>query len=393
MNESVAVMASLSDETTAKKSEIEHILGLPFSENNRVQLLKSGREAFQSILDAVSSAEKIVCIEFYIFKDDDTGQKLSGLLKEKARQGIDIYLLYDHFGSFLTSRRFWSDLKKEGIKVRVSHPFKWSSPRSYLYRNHKKLLVIDGKKAFMGGFNIADEYHGYFKRRREIWRDVVIYLEGPIASILQGIFNKSWRTWKGDLITMHAHHHQATEGLPVIPIFVNSRKARRKMRKLLLDSIKNARERILLTTAYFIPSRRILRALLSAARRGVDLKLLLPGKSDVLAAHYAGRNFYTRLLRSGAEIYNYQGAILHAKTAVFDGCWSIIGSTNLDLQSLRRNEESNVGILDVAFGKKMTEAFHGDLDNSVKIERNLWSARPLYEKILERLSSLFMKYL
>ena len=130
---------------TLKKTAIEHILGLPFTENNKVRILKTGRETFQTILNAVSSAQKIICIEFYIFKDDNSGRQLAELLKKKAREGVSVYLLYDHFGSFLTNRNFWLDLKKEGVKVRVSHPFKWSYPHRYIYRNHKKLLIIDGQ--------------------------------------------------------------------------------------------------------------------------------------------------------------------------------------------------------------------------------------------------------
>ena len=354
--------SSIFSSSIFEKSVIENILGIHFTDNNKVKLLESGRETFQKILDSVSSAREIICIEFYIFKDDDTGKKLADLLKVKAKQGVRVYLLYDHFGSFLTSRGFWSDLKKAGVNIRVSHPFKWSAPRGYIYRNHKKLLVIDGKKAFTGGFNIADEYHGYFKKRKTLWRDTGIYLEGPIASTLLNIFRKSWATWKGESINCDVEHEALNHGVPVIPIFANSGRARRKMRKLLIYSIKNAKESIFLTTAYFIPGKRILRALIHAARRGVTLRLLLPGKSDVMPVLYAGRSYYTRLLKAGIEIYNYQGAVLHAKTTVFDGCWSIIGSANLDFQSLRRNEESNVGILDRDFSRQMVELFQRDID-------------------------------
>ncbi|HDH05926.1 MAG TPA: cardiolipin synthase B [Nitrospirae bacterium] len=376
-----------------EKSVIENILGLHFTDNNKVQLLESGRETFQKILDSVSSAREIIGIEFYIFKDDDTGKKLAELLKEKARQGVRVYLLYDHFGSFLTARSFWSDLKKAGVKIRVSHPFKWSALRGYIYRNHQKLLVIDGEKAFTGGFNIADEYHGYFKKRKTLWRDTGIYLEGPIASTLLNIFRKSWTTWKGEKISWDIEYETLDHGVPVIPIFANSGRARRKMRRLLIYSIKNAKESIFLTTAYFIPSKRILRALIHAAKRGVTLRLLLPGKSDVMPVLYAGQSYYTKLLKAGIEIYSYQGVVLHAKTTVFDGCWSIIGSANLDFQSLRRNEESNVGILDRDFSRQMVELFQKDVRNSLRIDAESWVKRPFYQKILEKLCSLVMKKL
>ncbi len=381
-------------ETAFSKAVIENILGMSFSANNMVRLLKSGQETFQEILDCIRAARQIICIEFYIFKDDNTGKKVAEVLKQKAAEGVNIYLLYDHFGSFLTSRRFWMDLREKGVNIRASHPFRWSAPRGYLYRDHKKLLVVDGEKAFIGGFNIADEYHGYLRKRIKTWRDTGIYIEGPVASSLLNMFRKSWKTWKGVPIQWKAARNSTVRhGVPVIPVFANSRRARSRMRRLLIYSIRNAKKRIFITTAYFTPGIRIQRALVQAARRGVSLKLLLPGESDVLSVFYAGRAYYTRLLKAGVEIYNYQGSVLHSKTAVFDDCWSIIGSTNLDIQSLRRNEESNVGILDTGFAQQMIDTFYSDLKNSVRIDPETWAERPFYQKILEKFFYLVLKKL
>jgi cardiolipin synthase len=378
------------------KSVIEEILRVSFTENNHVHLLQSGKEIFQAIFESVRDAQHIICIEFYIFKNDDTGKKLAELLKEKVKQGVEVYFLYDHFGSLRTPINFWRELKKAGINLRASHPFKWSSPRHYIHRDHKKLLIIDGEKAFTGGFNIGDEYHGYLTKLKQPWRDTGIYLKGPIATALFEIFKKSWTAWKGKPITRdkkalpigHGLH-----GLPVIPIFTSSAKGRKKLRKLFFYSISNAKEKIFITNAYFTPSRRMLTVLEDAVNRGVDVKLLLPGKSDLVPVLYAGRNYYKRLLKASVEIYSYQGSILHAKTAVFDSCWSIIGSANLDFQSLRRNDESNVGIFDDDFGRRMTEVFQEDLRHSIKIDIDTWSKRPFYEKVLEKFFSMFRKRL
>jgi cardiolipin synthase len=384
---------SLPTGSTFSASAIEGILGSSFTDNNYVQLLVSGEEIFQKILDCISAAKDTICIEFYQFKDDDTGKKVAELLKEKAKQGVKIYLLYDHFGSFLTSTKFWKDLRSSGINIKVSHPFRWSSPRAYIFRNHKKLLLIDGEIAFLGGFNIADEYHRYFKRKKLIWRDTGIFVKGPVASSLMSIFNKSWITWKGKDISVKAHQQSQHYGVTVIPIFTNTGRARRKMRRLLSYSINNARDSIYLTTAYFIPNKKILTLLVNAAKRGVKLKLLLPGESDVKSVLYAGRAYYSRLLKAGIEIYNYHGSILHAKTVVFDKSWSIIGSTNLDFQSLRRNQESNVGVLDRDFSVKMINVFQDDLLKSKKIDLEAWSDRPVYQKLLEKFFSFILKKL
>jgi len=428
-----------------EKSVIEKILGIPFTEDNYVRLLKSGEETFHAIFDSVADAKEIICIEFYIFKDDDTGRKLAELLKEKAKKGIKVYVLYDHFGSIATSGDFWSDMRRAGINIRASHPFKWLSPRNYIHRNHKKLLIIDGRKAFTGGFNIADEYGGYFgKRKKHTWRDTGIYLEGPVAATMFEMFRKSWSAWKGkpiiwdgrtqlgeaslacrqaglrpvnpvrklgsaitppshlkDIFTLLDNNKHLSgyfsngvkQGISVIPIFSSSAKGRRKMRKLFFYSINNAKEKIFLTTAYFTPSRRIIIALEDAVKRGVDVRLLLPGKTDIMPVYYAGRYFYKKLLNAGIEIYDYQEKILHAKTAVFDSCWSIVGSANLDFQSLRRNDESNVGIFDNDFSRYMTGAFMEDIQHSIKVDALIWSKRSFYEKILESFFSVFRKRL
>ncbi|MBI5050708.1 MAG: DUF1669 domain-containing protein [Nitrospirae bacterium] len=385
--------------STFIQSEIEKILSIPFTSSNHIGLLKSGAETFQAIFDSISTAKKIICIEFYIFRDDDTGKIFADLLKEKSAQGVKVYILYDHFGSIGTSQKFWSDMKKTGINIRASHPFRWFSPRRYIYRNHKKLLIIDGEKAFTGGFNIGNEYHGYLKIRdsfrimKPAWRDTGIHLEGPISVTLLDIFKRSWTAWRGEPIIYEKKAQIMPHGIPVVPIFTNSAKSRRRMRKLFFYSINNARESILITTAYFTPSRRIITALEDAVKRGVKVKILLPDKSDLFFVDYVARAFYTKLLKSGIEIYTYQGKILHAKTAVFDNCWCIIGSANLDFQSLRRNDEGNVGILNKDFGMQMTEVFHEDLQQSYQINPDTWAQRSLYQKVMENFFSIFRKRL
>ncbi len=379
--------------TAFEKSAIEKVLGTPFTENNYVRILESGNKTFQTIFDSIKNAKDIICIEFYIFKDDHTGKKFAELLKGKARQGVRIYFLYDHFGSFMTSGGFWRNLKISGVNLCASHPFKWTSPGKYIYRNHKKLLIIDSQKAFTGGFNIADEYHGHHRKLLKTWRDTGIYLEGPIASTLMEMFKKSWTAWKGKMIEYTNITPLVKHSVSVIPIFTSSSKGRRKLRKLFLYSMLSAKKTIYITSAYFTPGRWILASLKNAVKRGVVVKLLLPGKSDVAPVYYAGRYFYKKLLKAGVEIYSYQGRVLHAKTAVFDTCWSIIGSANLDFQSLRRNDESNVGILNDDFGIQMTKVFQQDLDHSIKIDADAWSKRPLFEKFLENLFSIFRKRL
>jgi cardiolipin synthase len=219
-------------------------------------------------------------------------------------------------------------------------------------------------------------------------------VEGPIAGRLLRTFRKSWYAWTREVIAIdESADPHAPAGLPAIPLFVDSGKGRRRLRRLLYYSINRAERSITLTTAYFTPSRRMVETLENAVTRGVRVQLLVPGMSDVPAASYAGMASFTRLLKAGVEIYRYTGEILHAKTYIFDECWSIIGSTNLDFQSLRYNDEGNVGILDHELGAAMTRIFNEDLTRSTKTDLAQWRMRPLGEKLKEHFFSLFRRRL
>ncbi len=376
------------------RKNIRRLYGSHFTDGNKVTLLWKEQESFQIIFDSIKSAKELICLAFYIFRDDETGKELAEILKQKALEGISVYILYDHFGSLFTPMKFWKSLREAGIQIRASRPFKWTSPLHYVHRDHRKLIIIDGEIAFTGGLNIANEYRGYhILKKKRGWRDTGIFLEGPIAEKLMEEFSRSWIVWKGTPIAFQKTIAPVKEGLPVLPIFASSARGRRQMRKLIYYSINNARESICLTTAYFTPSRRMLQILENAVKRGVEVKLLLPGKSDVSAAHYAGRAFFSKVLRSGVRIYNYHGEILHAKTSVFDEQWSIIGSANLDFQSLRRNDEGNVGIIDSEFGQQMAGIFNEDLKKSEEITLTDWLQRPLIDKIKEHFYALFRRRL
>jgi cardiolipin synthase len=379
---------------------IEGIFKQKFSFATTVKLLWKGGDSFQTIFETINKAKKLICLQFYIFKNDDTGIGLSKLLREKSREGVKVYILHDHFGSLGTPRNFWREMRLEGIKIRASHPFKWTAPFYYVHRDHRKLIVVDSKRAFTGGLNIANEYSGFHLRRRSRgWRDTGILLEGPIVNELFDTFKQSWTAWGGEKISLRGDKEggkgrgKGKDGIPALPIFAYSRKGRERMRSLLRYSIDQAQSRILLTTAYFIPSRRLIEKLETAVRRGVRVRLLVPGKSDIPAASYGGRAFFSRLLKSGIEIYTYLGEMLHAKTYLFDDCWCIIGSTNLDYQSFVYNDEGNVGILDLSFASEIARIFEEDLENSAKIDEEKWRKRPVTEKVKEHFFALFRKRL
>ncbi|MDP2167388.1 MAG: phospholipase D-like domain-containing protein [Thermodesulfovibrionales bacterium] len=380
-------------EMTFTREGIEKLYGSPFAGGNSVELLWRDREAFERIFNVIRDAKEFICLEFYIFRNDDTGAELSEILKEKAKEGVGVYLLYDHLGSFGTPSSFWEELKKSGIKVSASHPFRLTSPIGYMHRDHRKLIIVDGSTAFIGGINIANEYRGIHIRRKEPWRDTGIIIKGPSAFGLLKTFKAAWQTWAGKPFTEELREPGHYGELPVMAIFAHSNRGRRKMRRLLYYSINHAKKDICLTTAYFTPGRRMIETLEAAVKRGARVRLLVPGISDVPAAYHAARAFFGRLLKAGVEIYSYQGQILHAKAYVFDGLWSIVGSANLDFQSLRWNDEGNAGILDEGFGKQMIEIFDADLKHSNPVDMESWKRRPFSDKLKERFFSLFRKRL
>ncbi len=385
-----------------ERRKIEGILRERFIDGNRVLLLHRGPETFETIFKYLEKAADIVCLEFYIYRNDETGERLAEILRRKASEGVQVYVLYDHFGSFGTPRAFWRRLAEAGIKVRASRPFTWKDPANYIKRDHKKLIIIDGEVAFTGGLNIANEYSGFHLLHHPVrlkgrnlysWRDTGVLLKGPAAMALLEHFRKAWRLWSGEDVPYRKDPPFYPDGFPVIPIFASSARGRRRMRRLLYWSIENSRKAINLTTAYFTPSLRMLSALKRAASRGVRVRLLLPGRSDVMAAHYAARASFTKLLRYGVEIYTYSGTILHSKSYLFDDVWSVIGSANLDFQSLRKNDEGNVGILDERFGSEMLRVFEDDIMMSERVELDEWLKRPLCEKWKERFFAAFRKRL
>ena len=283
---------------TDQKKSIERIIGRKFSSPPVSSSCGRERSPLKASSMPFGARRNSICLQFYIFRNDETGTTLSDLLKEKSREGVKVYLLHDHFGSIGTPGSFWRDMTREGVQIRASHPFKWTAPFHYVHRDHRKLLVIDSRKAFTGGLNIADEYSGFHLRRRSRgWRDTGVFLEGPIVKELFETFQRSWYTWGGEKIAFQESGRNlrpawsriisplsdvtASEwcgNLPALPIFVYSRKGRRRMRDLLRYSTDQARTTIFLTTAYFTPSRRMIVLLENAVRRGVRVRLLVPEK-------------------------------------------------------------------------------------------------------------------
>lgn len=368
-----------------------------FFPGNSIQILKDGDFAFAEVFRAIEKAQRRVCLEYYIFRDDETGWSLAELLARRSREGIEVYLIYDHYGCLGTSRRFWKFLKNHGVQVQPFHPPRLFHISLYLHRDHRKLVLVDEEIAFTGGLNVGDEYRGVLKKKRKGWRDTGIRIQGPIVQSMLQAFGESWKICGGNGMTSTPSGMAKTaiekEEVLLLPLFSSSRESMRSLRHLLQYSILSARRSIYLTMAYFIPTREFLRLLVRAARRGVEVKIILPGQSDLRVVSYVSRTYYKTLCLAGVELYHYQPRVLHAKTMIFDGTWSIVGSANLDARSLNYNYECGVGILNAGVGKEMEEMFQQDLSDSRPVTLEEISSWPFHERALGTIFSWFRSYL
>jgi len=377
------------------RETLEKVAQTSFLNRNSVQVLKEGHRAFEEVFRVVQEAERFICLDFYIFRDDETGWALAEALARKSREGVRVYLIFDHFGCLTTSGQLWKFLQSHGVEVLPFHPFQWKNPNLYFHRDHRKLVVIDGQVAFTGGLNVGDEYRGYLRKKIAGWRDTGVKVKGPIAGAMFEAFRKSWIECRGGWIEDSPADSGGEPGqnVAMLPLFSSSRKSMRILKQLLQFSVYSALKSIHLTMAYFIPTRKFLRVLMKAARRGVDVKIILPGQTDLRAVAYASRTYYKTLLREGVQIFHYQPRVLHAKTLVFDGHWSIVGSANLDPRSLNYNYECGVGMLDPGVGEEMERVFEHDLKDSVPVTEEDLSRWPLHERALGTFFSYFRSYL
>lgn len=355
---------------------------------NEVAVFNDGEEAFKALCDAVSSARSYIHVEFYIFQDDDTGRHLLALLAERARAGVEVRLLVDAIGSWGLRPRTIEPFKQAGGLFAQFLPVAlFTRPFHINLRNHRKIVVVDGRVAFTGGMNIGDEYRS---RDPEIghWRDTQARVRGPAALRLQEIFAEDWHFATGERC-LDARYLVAPElpGSVVVDVVESGPdRTAEAIYKMLFVAITRAERRVWLTTPYFIPDRAILTALITAAERGVDVRLLLPGWCDHRFVLHAGRAHYDELLRAGVQIFEYGPGMLHAKTMVVDDHWSTIGSANMDRRSFHLNWEANLVMLDAGMAAAMARRFELDVVHAVPIPRH---HRPsLHRRLVEAVCAL-----
>lgn len=354
-------------------------------DGNRVRLLENGDGSFPAMLAAIRGAQSSVHLETFIFSNDEIGGQFVEALEERARAGVTVRLLLDAIGSSDFGEENRRRLESVGARVVFVRPVRLNTLRSVHLRTHRKILIVDGRLAFTGGICIDDEWLGNADRK-DRWRETQVEVEGPVVRQMQVAFARAWFATTGELLSDQALYPRLEAAGTILcqVADVNPEGLNRTARLLFLIALESARHRIDITNSYFVPDRAINRALMRAARRGVRVRLLLPGRNtDSGPVRHAGRRYYHDLLETGVEIYEYQPSRLHAKTLVADGRWASVGSTNLDRRSLAWNSESNLNVFDAGFVAEMEAMFERDLERSHQVTLEEWKKRSPAQRLRE----------
>ena len=382
------------------------ISGSPLVVGNKVALLQDGPATFEALLTAIREAKDHINMETYTIEHDEVGNRFADALIEKQAQGVQVNFIYDSVGAINASKAFFKRLTDSGIKVLEFNPINPLNAKKgwdVNQRDHRKLLIVDGRSAFLGGVNISSVYSGgsFSQRssgrseRAPPWRDTHMRVDGPVVGEFQKLFLATWEKQKGEPLAPRNYFPQpGNQGKDVVRAIGSSPdEPYTLMYATLISAIGSAETGVYLTNAYFVPDPQLLAALKDAAQRGVDVKLILPSYTDSALVFHTGRSYYKELLRAGVKIFERRDALLHAKTALIDGVWSTIGSTNLDWRSFLHNDEVNAVILGQEFGAQMQAMFEKDLANSNAITLEQWNRRPLGMRLKESAARLWQRLL
>jgi cardiolipin synthase len=335
---------------------------------NKVDLLIDGPDTYAAMLELIADAARWIHFENYIIRSDAVGRRFADALIERARAGIRVRVLYDAIGSLYTSRALWRDLRRAGVEVRGFHPIRPLNLVTNFSRNHRKLVVADGARSVIGGLCIGGEWTGEGHRDGQPWRDTAVRIAGPASAVLDQAFARTWGVAGGRLPDDNVAGRVTPEGQAEVRVIAGEPGRERTYRVIELLTAGSI-ERLWITDAYLVAPARLLQGLRDAAKDGVDVRLLVPGSSDLPLVRNLSRIGYRELLRSGVRIYEWDGPMLHAKTIVADARWVRVGSSNLNPSSLIGNYELDVLVEDLALGEAMERQFRLDIARSREVTR------------------------
>lgn len=367
------------------------LTGAQFYPGNDVEVFDNGAEKFKALKEDLKRAKHSINIQYYIFEDDDLGNEIAGILMERAANGVKVRLIYDHVGSFHVKSKFFKHLRQNGVEA---FPFfKVSFPRlgtKINWRNHRKVVVIDNIIGYIGGMNVAQRYIDGGPTF-DSWRDTHLRLSGPAVAALQYSFAVDWNFMGRGIID--------NEGIPAVITGIERPRAVKNVGLQLISSgpmsqwanvalafhkaIANARRRVFIETPYFLPTEALLTALQSAALAHVDVRIIIPKRSDSRTLTHASASYISECLKSGIKIYQYTAGMLHSKMILVDDEYVSIGSTNFDFRSFEFNFEANMSIFSREFNEKVSEIFKADFANSERVYPSKWRHRPIKDKAAE----------
>jgi cardiolipin synthase len=362
------------------------LLGPTITSGNRVVTLVNGDQIFPAMLEAIRSAARTITFETYIYWSGDIGAEFAKALSERAKNGVKVHVLLDWLGSQKMDEASLAMMRDAGVMVERYHPVRWYSLSKLNNRTHRKLLVIDGKVGFTGGVGIADKWTGN-AQDPDHWRDTHYRIEGPAVAQMQSAFMDNWTKVTGEVLHSDGYFPETrAAGQHYAQVFQSSAEGgSESMHLMYLLSIAAASKTIHLSMAYFAPDAIAFDALIAALKRGVKVRIILPGPhTDAEIVQQASRAKWGELLQHGAELYQYQPTMFHCKVLVVDALWTSVGSTNFDNRSFRLNDEANLNVYDAEFAAQQIAIFEQDRKSSRRVTYEDWEARPWREKVMER---------
>jgi cardiolipin synthase len=375
----------------------------PLFASNRVSILRDGAQTFPAMFAAIHAAKHYLYLEYYIFEDVScNGEQLGDVLVAKALEGVQIRLIYDGIGSISTASEFFARLQAAGIQIvqfNPPNPLHAGGHFALNERDHRKMLIADGNVVIVGGVNLSSTYQSspgsaQLGSGEDVWHDTDLQISGPVVIELEQLFQEHWREQGGASLSPADDAPPASDGSEVVRIIGSTPKQlKSRYYVTVLSAIRNAERNIWITAAYFVPTHREKEDLIHAARRGVDVRLLLPAHSDSTPALHVQHSHYESLLRSGVKIYERNDGILHSKTMVVDGVWSVTGSSNFDYRSVLFNDEVDAVVLGKDTGEQLSTLFQSDLQNATPIDLATWRKRSSLTKMREQFWRLWEKLL
>ena len=375
--------------------EMAVLLGPAIVQGNKVEVLQNGQEIFPAMFEAVRSAQRSITFETYIYWSGEVGREMADALAERARAGVQVHVLLDWVGSVKMEQSLLDRMQDAGVEVERYHPLHWYHIARMNNRTHRKLLVVDGRIGFTGGVGIADQWQGE-AQDPEHWRDMHFRIEGPVVAQVQATFMDNWIKTTGEVLQGEAYFPalEPADGMSAQMVSSSPTGGSESMQLMYLMSIAAAARSIDIKAAYFVPDTLAIEAMIAAAKRGVRVRVIVPGEHiDADTVRWASQAQWGKLLAAGIEIHEYKPTMYHCKALIVDDMLVSVGSTNFDNRSFQLNDEASLNVYDRGFAATMTASFEADLLHTEKMTLEGWQSRPWTERFKERFAVLFKSQL